>query len=221
LDSSGAARQKEAEMMAAMIARTAVLPLLGVAVILGVITSGRGAPAPVVPQTVPADKSTTPAWQTSLRTMDRALAVRDIRAAESAWRDAYGHAIRSRRWEALLAVGEASLRIGDRWMLRQPYKARAREAWLRALFRARDQHSLDGVLEVTEAFRRLGDTGGVLKALRVADTMAGRDASDDARQRALAVRKRLLPRTVQVDAPLAVQASNDRLITADDTAVGR
>lgn len=208
-------------MMAAVIARTAVLPLLGIAVILGVITSGRGAPPPVVLETVPADKPTTPAWQTSLGTMDRALAGRDIPAAESAWRDAYGHAIRSRRWPALLAVGDASLRIGDRSMRREPYEGLAREAWLRALFQARDQHSLDGVLEVTEAFGRLGDTGVVRQALRIADSMAGRDGSEDARERALAVRKRLLPRTAQVDAPLAVRPSTGRLITADDTAVGR
>ena len=77
-----------------------------------------------------------------------------------------------------------------------------------ALFRARDHQSLDGVLAVTEAFGRLGDTAVVLQALRIAEGMAGRDTSKDVRQRALAVRKRLLPRAVLVDAPSVVPGGN-------------
>jgi hypothetical protein len=109
LDSSDASTQKEADMRAAMIARTAVLPLLGIVVMLGVIISGRGASAPGVLETVPVEKPPIPAWQTSLEMMDRALAVRDIGAVESAWRDAHGDAVRSRRWEALLAVGDIAM----------------------------------------------------------------------------------------------------------------
>ena len=55
-----------------------------------------------------AEEFPTAAGQTSLKTMGRALAIGDVRAAESAWRDAYGHAIRTRQWESPLAVGEVT-----------------------------------------------------------------------------------------------------------------
>jgi hypothetical protein len=150
-----------------------------------------------VAETVEAD--TSPAWQSALDTMDRALAAGDIGGAEMAWRHACRLAIRSRQWQALLAAGDGSLRIGDRVQLGQPYRARARAVWRDALFRARAQHSIEGALRVADAFARLGDT----QALGIADDVAAADASGAARRRVLEVRQRLTPPTALSD-PLLV-----------------
>src|SRR5262249_35296106 len=109
------------------------------------------------------------AWQMALDTVDRALAAGDISGAEMAWHNAYGYAIRSRQWEALLAAGDGSLRIADHILVKRPYRARAAEAWQAALFLARTQRSVDGVLRVAEAFARLGYKEGLTEALHIAD----------------------------------------------------
>src|SRR5215470_11407898 len=123
---------------------------------------------------------TRPAWQTALETMDRALAADDISGAEMAWRNAYGLAIRSRQWEALLAAGDGSLRIADHVLVKQPFRARA-------------QRSVDGVLQVAEGFGRLGDAEGLTQVLRIADGLAAADPSGEAQRRVLDVRNRLIP----------------------------
>jgi hypothetical protein len=178
-------------MMATTIARTAPLALLGVAVLFFAMTSARVGSAPA-PQVIAEQMPAPPAWRTALQTMDRALVAPDISAAEIAWHDAHGHAIRSRQWDALLAVGEGALRIGDHVVVREPYRARAREAWLGALLRARQQRALDGVLSVAEAFGSLRDTDVVAQALHIADGLAARDGDADAQGRVTVVRQRLL-----------------------------
>src|SRR5215471_16735810 len=130
---------------------------------------------------------TRPAWQIALDTMDRALAAGDISGAEMAWRNAYGLAVRSRQWEALLAAGDGSLRTADRVSVKQPYRARAAEAWRAALFLARAHHSVDGVLRVAEGFGRLGDAEGLTQVLRIADGLAAADPSGEAQRRVLEV----------------------------------
>jgi hypothetical protein len=180
-------------MKAPMVARIAVMPVLALVVTLGTMLSGRAAPAPAAGHAVAAETPVPHAWKTSLHTMDRAIAATDTAAAELAWRDAYIHAIRSREWDALLAVGEGALRIGDHVGAKQPYRARARASWLTALFRAQDRRSVHGVLDVAEAFGRLGDTAVVVQGLRMADRLASLDGNADATGRAVAVRKRLVP----------------------------
>jgi hypothetical protein len=140
-------------------------------------------------ETVGAD--TRPAWQIALETMDRALAAGNISGAEMAWRHAYGLAIRSRQWPPLLAAGDGALRIGDHVLVKRPYRARAADAWRTALFLARAQQSVDGVLQVAEAFARLGDAEGVTQVLRIADGLAATDPSGEARRRVLDARQRL------------------------------
>jgi len=129
--------------------------------------------------------ATTDASQTALEAMDRALAARDTSGAEMAWRNAYGLAVRSRRWQALLAAGEGSLRIGNGLVVKQPYQARAREAWWASLFLARAQHSVDGVLKVADAFEGLGDTDVVVQVLHIAESLAVADSSGETRKRVL------------------------------------
>src|SRR5437660_1400814 len=50
---------------------------------------------------------------------------------------------------------------------------RAREAYLVALFRARDQRSFTGVLRAQEAFETLGDRPVALQCLHIAGSMPG------------------------------------------------
>jgi hypothetical protein len=129
-------------------------------------------------------------WTAHIRRMDDALAQTDISAAEQTWREAYGAALRSRRWDGLVAVGDASLRIAEVVGAREAPKAKARRLYLAALFRARDQGSLDGVLRSTEAFAALGDHEVAVQGVRIAEDLAarGRDAQAQARVRVLGKR---------------------------------
>ena len=113
-------------------------------------------------------------WAIPIRTMDRALTAGDLSAAERAWHEAYVAALGARRWEGMLAVGDAALRLGE--VIRGPRVAvtQAREAYLAALFRARDRRSLDGVLRAAEAFDRMGDGELADRARRVAGILVSK-----------------------------------------------
>ena len=183
---------------------------------VAIVPASRTSQTSVVPssaaETVGAD--TRPAWQIALETMDRALAAGDISGAEMAWRNAYGLAILSRQWPALLAAGDGALRIGDRVLVKRPYRARAADAWRTALFLARAQQSVDGVLQVAEDFARLGDTEGVVQVLHIADGLAATDASSEAQRRVLGARQRLT-------SPAGTHALADPILTLfPDAAVG-
>jgi hypothetical protein len=67
---------------------------------------------------------------------------------------------------------QAVLRIGDEARLRGDAPA-ARRAYLTALFRARGEHSLRGVVAAAEGFRDLGDLEVVEHALRIASGIGG------------------------------------------------
>ena len=159
------------------------------------VTAPRTSPMVVAPPAVAkvVEADTRPAWQMALDTMDRALAAGDISAAEMAWHNAYGLAIRSRQWQALLAAGDGSLRIADHVLVKQPDRARAGAAWRSALFLARTQHAVDGVLGVAERFARLGDEVALIQALHIADGLAAADPSGEARRRVLEARRHLTP----------------------------
>ena len=111
------------------------------------------------------------AWVPYVASVDRALDARDIGQASRQWRDAYGVALRSQRWEAMLAAGEAALRIRRASSTMGGFDAEARQCFLTALFRARAERSVEGVLRAAEAFRQLGDTAVVEGALRIADSL--------------------------------------------------
>ena len=93
-----------------------------------------------------------------LSAVDAAIADRDRSRAVYTWGDAYGVALRSRDWEALVAVGDAALRIDALTDQPTALRAEARQAYLLALFRARDAGAPEGVTRVAEAFAALGDT---------------------------------------------------------------
>ena len=116
-----------------------------------------------------------------LARIDTALASHDLRTARDVVRDAYAAAVTSRRWEPLLRVGDAQRRVEEASGYPTLGKANARANYLSALFRARDQRSLDGVLQAADAFSRLGDASVVRQALVVARDVAGRDPVAHAR----------------------------------------
>ena len=97
---------------------------------------------------------------TRLAAIDEAIARNDASRAIFEWRDAYGVALRSRRWDAMAAVGDAALRIdAATGPSGRPtgFRAEARQAYLRALFDARAAGARDGIERVADAFAALGD----------------------------------------------------------------
>ena len=96
-------------------------------------------------------------WKDYLGVVDEALARGDVSDAVRSWQDAYGVAVASRQWEALVATGETFMRIGV--VSGHPDGARpnARHAYMAALMQAERQGSVHGVRAVGRAFEALGD----------------------------------------------------------------
>ncbi|HKZ03881.1 MAG TPA: hypothetical protein VJU81_00280 [Methylomirabilota bacterium] len=140
-------------------ARTALLvgALAGIALasLGGVATHGLvGAPRPVRA----VEERSLPA---RLAAVDAAIGREDVGRAALAWRDAYSIALGSRRWDAMLAMGDAATRIdalaGRRGGAPTGFRAEARQAYLRALFDARAARSPEGMHRAADAFAALGD----------------------------------------------------------------
>ena len=127
-------------------------------------------------------------WVSALREVDEAIARGDMMSAAAARHEAYRAAVASRTWEGYLTAGEAARRLGDATQGRAAAAPEARKLYLAALFRARSQHSLDGVLQATEAFARLGDVDAVTQGLSIARDLAGADPAAQARVRRAADR---------------------------------
>ena len=89
--------------------------------------------------------------------VDAAIVAGDRSRAIYAWRDAYGLALRSGDWRSLVAVGDAAIRIDGLEEEGMAFRAEARQAYLLALFRARDAGAPEGVARVADAFAALGD----------------------------------------------------------------
>lgn len=103
-------------------------------------------------------------WAPAVQVVDEALARKDVAAAERAWHEAYLDALASRRWEGMVAVGDAALRMGAR--------PKARQSYLWALQRARAAGSAEGARRVARAFAELGDHEVAQMCLRVASGLA-------------------------------------------------
>jgi hypothetical protein len=136
-------------------------------------------------------------WTAHIQAMDQALAERDPYAALGAWRQAYSAALSDPGWRGLLTAATASLRLRVFSGLTGEAVTRARETYWIALFRARQQRSLDGVLSAAAAFESLGDFSASHQSMRIAEVLATRRAQQDLRFWALHGR----PRTV--DTPVA------------------
>ena len=132
-------------------------------------------------------------WTAAIARVDRALSARDIGAAERAWSDAYALALGAPRWDGMIEVGDASLRINAASYAGDAAVAGARQAYLIALFRAREDGSLDGVLRAGERFERLGDREVAEAAAQMAGRLAARSDDVKARARVYAFAARLGP----------------------------
>jgi hypothetical protein len=141
------------------------------------------------------------AWREHLQTADSAMAERNVSRAIRVWHEARSAALRSGSWDALVEVGDASLRIGELAAAREGARAQARSLYLRALFRARDHRSLDGVLRATEAFASLGDADVVEQGLRVAGHIAATQGP--------AARDRVREATIRLGARRSMAESTD------------
>lgn len=134
-------------------------------------------------------------WDRHLEAVDAALQVRNVAAADRAWRDAHAAALRTRAWRPLVDVGDAALRIGAVDLHRQLSVSRAREVYVGALARARADRSVDGILHVAESFQALGDHAIADQCLIIAESLgAPRDHETMSRLRAL------MPRVVELRA---------------------
>ena len=118
-------------------------------------------------------------WTAHIQAMNRALADNNPGESVRAWRQAYSSALSHPGWLGLLTVAAASLRLCTFPGLARGATAWARETYWIAFFRARQQHSLTGILHAAEAFSTLGDRATVEQCLRVAEGLATRSGDGD------------------------------------------
>jgi len=127
----------------------------------------------------------------AIRAMDEALAKGDLRTALRAREDARLAALGSPGWEGLVLLGDATLRLGLKSGLRGAMEPAARRAYLFALYRARRQQSIEGVVRVTEALVAMGDREMARKACGIAGSLAASAREPAARERVRALQNRL------------------------------
>lgn len=118
-----------------------------------------------------ASVETTPEVADGIAAVDRALRARNVSAALAAWHPAYMAALRDRRWDSLIDVADARLRIERATGFGKVGESKARELYLMALFRARRDGSVAGVLRAAIAFDQLGDRDVAARALGIAATL--------------------------------------------------
>src|SRR5688572_12400533 len=91
-------------------------------------------------------------WRGYLENVQHHLGEQDVSGAIRAWHDAHAAALESRRWEAMLEIGDAALAVGRASGSQAASRVTAREAYLVALIRARRDGSLEGAMRVADAF---------------------------------------------------------------------
>jgi hypothetical protein len=123
-----------------------------------------------------------------LRLVDAQLDAGRIDGAVLAWRDAYGAALESRRWDTMISAGDAFVKIARAAGTPAGARMNARDAYLTALIRARRDGSVEGALRSAEAFAGIGDRAVVEQSLYVAQQLAG--ANDAAQERVREARLR-------------------------------
>jgi hypothetical protein len=114
-------------------------------------------------------------WAPAIQQVDTALARKEYSAALRAANDAYTLALGTTRWDGMVFAGDLYRRIGEATGLRRSFEGKAREAYQKAFFRARQQASVEGILRATEGYALLGDTQMVGLGLRVAERLAAGD----------------------------------------------
>ena len=132
------------------------------------------APVAIAPGDDRAPAAAQRSWQEHVGLVDEAVARGDVSTAVRRWHDAYGVALMSRRPEALVAAGEAFVRVSTAAGTPGGGKPNARLAYLAALRLAERQQSVEGVRGVAQAFRALGDREVAEYCVRIADALAAR-----------------------------------------------
>ena len=127
-------------------------------------------------------------WADAIKRTNSDLQRGDVSGAVRGWHDAHLAALASRRWEGMIEVGDAALRMAAIAPPRRSWEPRAREAYMAALFRARSERSVDGVLRATEGFGTLNDRHVVDMGVQMARVVAGYDAQTVARVEEFAMR---------------------------------
>ena len=127
------------------------------------------------------------------------IAASNASAAVLAWRHAYSSALDQPGWRGLVDVAGAALRIGAIPGFKKAAESRARESYWTALFRARRQGSLNGVLDAAEAFGALGDRVMVEQCVRIAERLATLAGDADASERVRALAADLAQRYVDAE----------------------
>ena len=123
-------------------------------------------PAPPVATSVAA-----PEVVEGLAAVDRALRAGNVGAGMAAWHPTYAAALRDRGWAGLISVADARLRIERAAGFQKAGESKARELYLMALFRARHEGSVAGVIRAAIAFDQLGDRDVAMQAMRIAATL--------------------------------------------------
>ena len=138
-------------------------------------------------------------WTAHLDAMDTAIAANNASAAVLSWRHAYAAALDQPGWRGLVDVAGAALRIGTIPGFKKAAESRARESYWTALFRARRQGSLNGVLDTAEAFGSLGDRVMVEQCIRIAERLAVLTGDTEAAERVRVLAADLAQRYVEVE----------------------
>ena len=113
-----------------------------------------------------------PTWETHLGSVNNALQRGDLSTAVYAWHYAYGAALGSRSWEAMVAAGDAVVRIGQAAGSVDRARDDAAEAYRVAFLRARKAGSADGLLRVAAGLRSIGDLALADQSIHAARQLA-------------------------------------------------
>jgi hypothetical protein len=166
--------------------RAITLSILTLVTISGIALEGMAARRGQLPGllgTRGAEPRREPTLAERVHAVDEAIVRGHVSGAIYQWRDAYGVALGTRRWDAMADMGDAASRIdrlGPAGAPRTTFRAEARQAYLLALFRARDASSGDGIERVADAFAALGDGEMAIRARAMAGALrlAGRPARE-------------------------------------------
>lgn len=145
-------------------------------------------------------------WSRHLEAMDVAIGARNASAAVLAWRHAYSAALDQPGWGGLVEVAGAAMRIAVIPGFQKAAESRARESYWTALFRARRQGSLSGVLDAAEAFGALGDRLMVEQCIRIAERLALLTGDPAVTDRVRALAADLAQRYVEIERPQMYRA---------------
>jgi hypothetical protein len=127
------------------------------------------------------------ALSAQLAAVDVALAQHNGPAATGALQSAYQAALGGRRWQGMIAYGDAAQRVAKLTGAHQVGLEQARRAYLLALYRARTERSVEGALAATQSFMWLGDREVAQGCLSVARRLAT-TAADQQRVKEISVR---------------------------------